>query len=410
MPDGSTVPWLFVHPDAAFAEWGDRYNRLMHETRDETASYVNALGGDVSSLTRARLERHGTALEAFTGQLEELLEPFDLRRRTTENLARQQLSKAQTVTSYMANVFRDWAWGAEEMHASAEVLNELICQTSLDDLGTMLTLGAGPGALPFLLERSQNVARSIKLDINPLFARIHAAMQAGEAVDLYEFPFAPLDESNTAVLRRLQASNLTDQNCGECGGGYVLGDISDLPFRAGAFDTVLTPWLIDILPQPVDRWLVTVNRLLQPGGAWIFTGSTSFVSDDPVLRFSPEEFFERAQAFGFTIEASDYSTLPYLHSPASAHRRYERVVSFVATRTGECADVSGVKADRSAPVPATTAMQFACSNYMLRAQILGAVNGKRSISEIAAAIAHRYELDGDAALQIVEQILNQHGE
>ena len=409
MPDGSVVPWLFAHPDAAFAQWGDRYARLIHETRAEIARYDEALRGEVSNRARARLAQHGAALVEFAEQLERMLRPYDLQSRVTENPARQQLSKAQTITSYMANVFRDWVWGAEEVHAAAEVLNNLLAEASHDDLGTMLTLGAGPGALPFLLERTQKVTRSIKFDINPLFARIHAAMRAGEALDLYEFPFAPIDGLNTAVLRRLEAANLTDQVDGGCDSSYILGDISDLPFRTGAFDTVLTPWLIDILPEPVDQWLAGVNRLLKPGGVWMFTGSMSFESEDPVKRFSPEEFFDRAQAFGFAIEARDYSTLPYLHSPVSAHCRYERVVSFVATKTRDCSAVPAMRADHNVPVPASPTMQYACSNYMLRAQILGAVNGERSITEIAAAIARRYELDEDAALETVEQILDQHG-
>ncbi len=56
----------------------------------------------------------------------------------------------------------------------------------------------------------------------------------------------------------------------------VAADALQPPFADGAFDTVVTPWFVDIIGEPFARVAARVNLLLKPGGRWINCGSLAF--------------------------------------------------------------------------------------------------------------------------------------
>ena len=56
----------------------------------------------------------------------------------------------------------------------------------------------------------------------------------------------------------------------------VAADALQAPFADGVFDTVVTPWFIDIIGEPFARVAARVNLPLKPGGRWINTGSLAF--------------------------------------------------------------------------------------------------------------------------------------
>jgi len=47
-----------------------------------------------------------------------------------------------------------------------------------------------------------------------------------------------------------------------------VGDIQELPFEEGTFDTVVAAWMLYHVPD-IDRGLAEVARVLQPGGALV---------------------------------------------------------------------------------------------------------------------------------------------
>src|SRR5690606_32054185 len=113
---------------------------------------------------------------------------------------------------------------------------------------------------------------------------------------------------------------------------YVLGDVHRPPFRHGAFDTVVTPWLVDILPERFDTLCARVNALLATDGRWLNFGSLSFHDADPAARYGLEECLAALADHGFDDIAIDEREIPYLCSPASRHARRERVVAWSATK------------------------------------------------------------------------------
>src|SRR5690606_3467481 len=113
---------------------------------------------------------------------------------------------------------------------------------------------------------------------------------------------------------------------------YVLGDVHRPPFRHGAFDTVVTPWLVDILPERFDTLCARVNALLADGGRWLNFGSLSFHDADPALRYGLEECLAALADSGFDTPTVAEREIPYMCSPASRHARRERTVTWSAVK------------------------------------------------------------------------------
>ena len=62
----------------------------------------------------------------------------------------------------------------------------------------------------------------------------------------------------------------------------MLADALRPPFAEGAFDTVVTPWLIDIVSENLTVFAARINRLLKEGGRWVNFGSLAFA--EPACR------------------------------------------------------------------------------------------------------------------------------
>src|SRR5262249_21794483 len=149
----------------------------------------------------------------------------------------------------------------------------------------------------------------------------------GARIELHEFPLAPRGVAEQAVLRTLAAPAPAPP-----GFEHVLADAHRPPFRRGAFDVVLTPWLVDILPQPFDSLPARVSSLLADGGRWINFGSLSFHDPDPSARFGVDECVAALEDNGFGAVAVEEHDIPYMCSPASRHGRRERIVAWRAVK------------------------------------------------------------------------------
>jgi SAM-dependent methyltransferase len=100
--------------------------------------------------------------------------------------------------------------------------------------GRVVELGFGPGWLLEALRDALPEASLFGLDLSPGFAR--------RAHDLYGPP-----KANVRVL---------------------LGDMERLPFRAGAFDVVVTCWTLYFM-RDIDAALAEIKRCIAPGGRLI---------------------------------------------------------------------------------------------------------------------------------------------
>ena len=103
----------------------------------------------------------------------------------------------------------------------------------------------------------------------------------------------------------------------------LAADASRAPFAAGAFDTVITPWLVDILDEDFAVFAARLNQWLKPGGRWVNSGSLFFQHRDPERCYSTDELGDLLGAAGFgSIDLHEESvTLPRVASQqARAYR------------------------------------------------------------------------------------------
>jgi len=411
----ASIPWMFPDSELAHLEWSARYRGFLQQVSNEHNSLNRALNDSrLTTVGRQRVKHTLRAKREQRRQISDLLAPIGLDADdlvpAMTHVLEQSLPKNQGLLSYHDNVFRDWAWNNGENEALLSGVEGLLAADPRDSLGALLTLGAGAGRLSYDIHRLFAPDLSVLLDLNPLLLSLAAKIIQGDEVKLYEFPIAPIDADATAVLQKCAAPEQIEISDGG-NFRFVLGDAARPPFAAGSFDTVVTPWLIDILPDDLRHFLPQINKLLPVGGLWVNTGSLAFFNADPCCRYSEKEVFELVESNGFDIVGVDHRTIPYLQSPHSAHGRTERIVSFAARKrrdvvpSRQTAVVPEWIRDTTLKVPATVAFTIASSRHLLTAQVLAAIDGKRSVKAIAGLVAREYDLSLEECVHVVRRVL-----
>lgn len=411
----AVIPWMYPDPDLAHLEWSARFKGFLQSATNEHNRLNHSLSeGQLTDTGRRRISTTLIAKREHRRQVAEILAPFDLDADVlvpamTELLA-DSLPRNQRLLSYADNVFRDWAWNNGENAALMNGIEGLLSADTRESLGAVLTLGAGAGRLAYDVHLQYAPELSVLLDLNPLLLSIGARIIQGQRVSLYEFPVAPIDEDSGAVLQKCDAPKSVSPGNSD-NFRFVLGDATCPPFAARSFDTVITPWLIDILPQDLREFLPQVNKLLPEGGLWVNTGTLNFLHDDPCRRYSEKETMELVEDSGFDIVGIDHRTVSYLKSPHSAHGRSERITSFAARKRQDVAQSAATALtpewiqDTSLSVPVSPEIAIASSSHLLTAQVLAAIDGKRSINAITKLVSREYNLPIEECLLAVRRIL-----
>lgn len=386
------LPWLFPDPQLALGEWQARIHGFLAGLEAQATRYRAALDGGITrASTRNRLKLLSAACADHARRLRALLAPLGATRPAAAPEVYGALGMAlpagQGLTSYYANLHRDWCWGDAENESGYRILDAAL---GPGPPGRTLLLGVGAGRLAFDLMHRRGPQPMLAADINPLFLAVVQRLFDGERLELYEFPLAPRDLGSHAVLRALQAPTAVPAGC-----HFVFADASHGPFAAGAFDTVITPWLVDVLDEDFATFAARVNGWLRPGGRWVNTGSLAFASDEPARRYAIEEVVELAAAAGFAGVEPREERVPYLCSPASRHGRVETVVTFTAVKNDEvpvpppprrCPDWLE-HADR--PVPLLPDLQGRQLELRVLAYVASLVDGKRSVRDVARVLVEQ---------------------
>lgn len=391
-PSLAGLPWLFAEPDAALGEWRARVHGYLAGLEAQAARYRASLTEAVTrASTRNRLKLLAAACTDQARRIRALMAPLG----AGTGAAAPELYSAlgvslptgQGLASYYANLHRDWSWGETENEAAYRLVDAALGREAT---GRTLLLGVGAGRLAYDLHRRRGPAPLVAADINPLFVLAAQKLYAGETLELYEFPLAPRDVASQAILRRLQAPTPAGP-----GLHLVFADVARAPFAAGAFDTVITPWLIDVLDDDLADFARRVNRWLRPGGRWVNSGSLAFSSDEPARRYALEEVHEIVAASGFApIEASE-EAIPYLCSPASRHGRVETVLTFATTKQGEAAEPAPLRRmpawlERGdLPIPLLPELQGRQLELRVLAYVASLVDGRRSLRDVARVLVEQ---------------------
>jgi SAM-dependent methyltransferase len=386
------LPWLYADPQAALGQWRARVHGYLAGLEAQAARYRASLTDEVArASTRNRLKLLASACTDQARRIRALLAPLG----AGTGAAAPELYSAlgvslptgQGLASYYANLHRDWCWGATENEAMYRLVDAAL---GAEPPGHTLLLGVGAGRLAYDLHDRRRPRSLLAADINPLFLLAAQRLYLGEALGIYEFPLAPRDLASHAVLRNLKAPAPVGP-----GLHLVFADVTRAPFAAGAFDTVITPWLVDVLDDDLAAFACRINRWLKPGGRWVNTGSLSFGGDEPALRYSLEEVREIVAASGFAPIEPGEQAIPYLCSPASRHGRVETVVTFATTRQAEArapAPLRRVPAwlERTdLPIPLLPELQGRQLELRVLAYVASLVDGRRSVRDVARMLVEQ---------------------
>lgn len=381
------IPWMFADPEAALGEWRGRLHFSLQKIGHEVASLDKELQNkDLRPLTRRRMERYRKALDSHRRSLQTVLDPIDvqsLRANYESYLAlRTRLPADQGLNTYYANVHRDWSWGADENKASLNQIRAVIEDSA--SLGTVLVLGAGAGRLSYDIHMQLDCEATVSLDFNPLLFLIAQSVSRGEKLKMHEFPVAPRSIEDDAVLRTLSAPEVVRD-----GFHLVLGDAMRPPFAAQAFDTVVTPWLIDIVTEDLVALAARINVLLKPQGRWINFGSLAFAHPERARQYSPEETKAIVAESGFSDPYVSEKTIPYMCSPASRHGRQEKVFTFSAYKERDIKPPGRHRAlpdwivIGDDPVPLSQSFRSQAMTTQIYAFLMSLIDGKRSLKDMA---------------------------
>jgi uncharacterized protein YbaR (Trm112 family)/ubiquinone/menaquinone biosynthesis C-methylase UbiE len=387
------MPWMFAEPEATLGEWRGRLQFSLQQLSHEIASLDKELESkQMRALSRRRIERYRKAVEMHRRSLQKLLRPIEtqsLQGNYESYLAlRTRLPTDQGLNTYYPNIHRDWAWGEEENAASLKQIRAVLHDHV--ELGNVLVLGAGAGRLAYDIHTELNCSSTTAMDFNPLLMLVAKSVTSGAALSMYEFPIAPLSLEDDAVKRKLAAPRVADE-----GFHLLLGDALRAPFAEQTFDTVVTPWLIDIINEDLPIFASRINKLLKKDGRWINFGSLAFANPERAHRYSPEETKAIVAESGFSDPYVSQATIPYMSSPASRHGRQERVFTFSSYKEREVDKphrhvalpdwiVTGKE-----PVPLSPSFRQQAMTTQIYAFIMSLIDGKRSIKDMSIILENQ---------------------
>lgn len=413
----AALSWLFAEPESARFDWKARLNGFLTSENAAIDSLAAKIKARPDGATTRRLRRLADAKQHNVARVAAILAPLKLhalsfdQERDPELRALHKLPGHQGVDSYFVNLFRDWSWNNGE-YLELRTIVQTLLQRADAEPQVMATLGAGAARLPLDLHLSIRPRISYCLDLNPFLLLAARNIALGTTERLNEIPALPRDD-NVAVEQELVASEtLSDERAENF--HILAANVSDLPLADEGVDTIITPWLIDIVEEPLPGLAARVNRALEPGGVWINSGPLSFLSQEPEHRYSAAEIEEILAVSGFEIVASETQSVGYLCSPFSSNGRVETVFSFAARK------VNSIKRpptfnhlplwiqDSNQPIPVDSHLAVDAAKHILKAQILSTINGQLSVEKLAKLLAENHGLNQQEARHIVRRILIEH--
>jgi uncharacterized protein YbaR (Trm112 family) len=366
------VPCLLPEPQRWRASWGEQLAELTRGAEETVTMFEKELRKPaLLPNTRLRLETQIALTKKTLAELVAIIEPA-AGPNTHEPLPAPRIDPLNT----FHYLHRDWAEAEENEKALACV------ERVLDGapLGRLLVLGAGAGRLAYDLHRTQRATLTVALDIDPLVTLVAQQMVSGGRLQLTEARSNATEMSRFGVLRTLQAPAGALERF-----HVLLANGLQPPVREQMFDTVLTPWFIDVVPPDLRDFMSVLGRVLVPGGRWLNYGPLLFPPSRPAAyRYAREEVAEIAQLAGFEITRETDELMRFAYSPLAARGRLEHCIAFSAQK-------GQPKADAWLQIPHLPIPDFP-GRAELRHEsaafnaIMALVDGRRSINDIASQL------------------------
>jgi uncharacterized protein YbaR (Trm112 family) len=404
-PAPAGIPCLVPDPPRAYEGWRREAQRFV-ELIQQSVSGMEEQGKrlDLLPTTRRRLERLRAANSENGERVAELFR--------AAGMAPDPRSKASaadfTLIEYYEQVLRDWAWQGASGGENAKAL-ELVAATVGEDrdLGRVLVLGAGPARLAYDLHTRFTPKVTVALDLNPFLLLCAQKVLHGGGMKLYEFPVDPTGIDAICVEHELRPP-------GERPASFhlVLADAFVPPFRPGAFDTVVTPWFIDIVPADIRESIALIHRLLAPEGRWLNYGPLSYPKEHAhAQRYTYEELYELMELGAFELLGTPRITaIDYMRSRSSARGKTADVLTFAARKrplptSYPDADPPPWLLLSHLPIPRFRGLDAYVPEHPMLAYVAGMIDGQRTLADLTARMIKDHGARPDAALNGTRAIL-----
>jgi hypothetical protein len=374
-PELGGVRCLLPEPVAFRSAWRQRLDTLAVEAGHTIEMFEAELRKPaLLDQTRERLETQIALAEQMLREVTEIVLPAagDAARVSAE------IPEAHPLDTYHY-LHRDWSWAGES--EENETAFGCLERVNARPLGRVLVLGAGAGRLAYDLHRGLQAELTVAVDIDPLVALVARRMVNGGTMELTESRSNATEMSRFGTVRTLKAPHGAVENF-----HVVLGNALHPPFHDGLFDTVVTPWFIDVVPLDIRDFMRVLDRMLKPCGQWLNFGPLLFPPSRPAAyRYSREEILALAEQAGFALEKETSALVRFAYSPLAERGRLERCIAFSAEKRAPqpgawmriphlpIPDFPG-RATYRHPTAAFTA-------------IVALVDGRRSVNDIAIALS-----------------------
>jgi len=390
------IPWLLPNPQNSLIDWSIKLNHFHQVLNSEIEQLETAIHA-TTGLTQERLQKlqHGKA--SFNRSVFELLTPI-VRHPMASKGVYDALSdiapNTQNLLSYEANLYRDWVWGEEENNISRDIVCQHIDQSRCEKI---LVLGAGAGRLAWDIHNTIAPKMTVTTDINPLLVLAAQQILNGKGLSIYEFPEQPINSDHVAIEHNVEGQKPLDNF------HTIFSDANKPCFKKASFDTLITPWFIDIQPLEFSRFLQQLNQYIGIGDQWINFGSLVFNQQRDAFCYSIDEVKAIAKEQGFEIKAIKQQQIPYLKSPYNAGHRIENIWSWSAKKIKDVEAISETQTlpewlrDTNKPIPKLDEFKQFSARHRLYAQLGGEVDGRTSIKKIGSKLAKKHSIDKEEA-------------
>lgn len=396
------IPWAFDNPEAHLIQWKAKLASFIGQNQWRQEQFESELRKvDLLPSTRARLEKLATAYREQQELVRNLMPDFapDSDLLAIMKIIEDRVPSRQHIDTYTNNIFRDWVWGEEEIKLTLAALKPHFESNISEKI--LLTVGAGACRIPLELHLKFCPRFSVALDINPFLLLTAQKLFNGESIELFEFPYPPLEE--VARKHVIQTPLRRPENF-----ELLFGDGLNLPFKPKSIDMICTPWFIDIVPMDLAELAERLNFILKPGGTWVNFGPLSFASPHPSRNYTTQEIPSVLAKAGFSTQQATSLELPYLQSPFSAQKRIETVFFFQATKVKDAKQRPKYRflpehlSDLDLPFPLLPDTQQRLAQSQTTAELLSLIDGKKSLNDMADLISRHSQIEKN---KVIENLL-----
>jgi SAM-dependent methyltransferase len=387
---------------------------LVRASRDarQRREMLDRSGQDVG-LTPVSLARHRDVIDAEIAQIEAflaLLEPAAEVLQQMGESAEESLGVRRSgwaFDSLIPYLLRDWA-NTSELQSASSVIGAALKQVFPDSSAKTIAFAAcGAGGL--LPQISQGFGRVLGFDLTLAVVAAARHLVDGKSLDL-ALP-RTISEAGHISLRKRDGSSAAAHI------EVLAMDAFDTAFADGSIDCIITSFIIDLIPDP-RRLADEIHRVLCDNGVWINYGPSGPLK--ALWRFDQAEcaaFFESA---GFTVVQTEAHRATYLDlSRDCPSWSFQNHICYLtsARKTRQPAAGARTAAPTAAELPDVVPQLFPRANLIQRrslgpeqrqtlvlrqeripgrpesleigsdtAQIIGLVDGKRTVREIAGLL------------------------